>query len=391
MQSNCLTNNSSHVALSPISISNCLIKSRLGFGPVNSGLFDDAGGTGRKCLEFYEQYFSNDLGLVYIGGVAVSPEGRSSRRSLLLDTGSKCEGLRRVTDIAHRYGTRVVVQLMHAGRQASPDELGVPTVACSPIPCPIVQRIPVELDRQGIRRIIKDFGISAALAEQAGADLVEIHASHGYLISGFLSPFSNSRTDEFGGSLSNRFRFLAEILSEVRTRIAIPVGVRINCTDNVPNGIELDDVIIGIKEIIGGLIDYIGVSGGVYSTDDIIMPPRNLRALWKAEATRLKAAVTIPVFLTGNIDSLASANQLITERAADVILMVRSLLADPLLVPKSLAGREHEVQQCIDCKLCKYHTLGLDSIYCPFNPVLNKLHRHEITEVVRAKNLRWIV
>lgn len=369
--------------LTPVEISRCRIKNRLGLGPINSGLFTEAGEIIQAGLEFYSQYFTNNVGLVFIGGVAVSPEGKSSRHSYLLDDQSKGSGLARLTELARMHECRIAVQLMHAGRQANPDEIGVPIVACSAVPCPIVNKFPAELDRDGIKRIIGDFVRSARIAEQSGADLIEIHAAHGYLISGFLSPYSNHRVDEYGGSLENRFRFLVELLNGVRRRVNVPVGIRINCVENVAGGLEINDVEAALAHVVGTGIDYISVSGGVYAQNDIIMPPRSLKGLWRDYARRLKESFSLPVLLAGNVDSIDFANELIGQGEADMTLMVRSLLADPAILTKWMSDRNNEVQECIDCRLCKYHTLGLDYIYCPFNPVLDKYQRDKLEELQR--------
>jgi 2,4-dienoyl-CoA reductase-like NADH-dependent reductase (Old Yellow Enzyme family) len=371
--------------LTSIKISKCLIKNRLGLGPINSGLFTETGEIIPAGLEFYSQYFTNNVGLAFVGGVAVSPEGKSSQRSYLLDDPRKGLGLACLVKLAHQHRCKIAVQLMHAGRQTNPDEIGVPIVACSALPCPIVDKLPIELNHDGIKRVIEDFVRSAQIAEQSGVDLIEIHAAHGYLISGFLSPYSNHRNDEYGGTLENRFRFLTELISEVRRRVNIPVGIRINCVENVSGGLGIDDVEAAMHIVAEVGIDYISVSGGVYAQDDIIMPPRDLKALWRDYARRLKQTFSLPILLSGNIDSIDLANELIEKGETDIVLMVRSLLADPAILTKWMYNRNDEVQECIDCRLCKYHTLGLNHVYCPFNPVLDKYQGDKIEELQRSE------
>jgi 2,4-dienoyl-CoA reductase-like NADH-dependent reductase (Old Yellow Enzyme family) len=219
---------------------------------------------------------------------------------------------------------------------------------------------------------VEYFGKAASYAAQSGVDLIEIHAAHGYLISGFLSPSSNLRTDCYGGTLSNRFRILYEILEECLLLSSVPVGVRINCRDNISNGLTVKSVISGLQPIKSRLA-YVSVSGGVYTRrEDVIIPSRKLpKALWKSDAKLIKKKLGIPVFIGGNIESIATAESIVSQEIADVTLMGRSLLADPGLLMKHISGKQEAILECTDCRECKWHSLGKDSIYCPFNPVLN--------------------
>jgi 2,4-dienoyl-CoA reductase-like NADH-dependent reductase (Old Yellow Enzyme family) len=358
----------------PVIISGVELKNKLGLAPINTGLSDEYGGTGTTCLSFYKQYYHSGIGIIYIGGVAISRSGRSNRKSLVLDYSEKCLGFKGITSLAHQNGVRVVIQLMHAGRQANPKEIESEIFAPSALPCPVIRIVPRELSLEQIRQIIESFGQAAVFAERGGADFIEIHAAHGYLISEFLSPYSNHRQDDYGGSLQNRFRILKEILHKIRINSSIPIGVRINCKENVLNGLGMDDVINGLIEVRDS-ISYVSVTAGVYSyEEDLIVPSRDLpKALWKADALEIRKKLSLPVFIAGNIDSIALADQIVTEGSADVILMARALLADPNLVNKFLNGAEEDIQKCTGCMMCKYHSVGKDSIFCPYNSMLKKV------------------
>jgi 2,4-dienoyl-CoA reductase-like NADH-dependent reductase (Old Yellow Enzyme family)/8-oxo-dGTP pyrophosphatase MutT (NUDIX family) len=364
--------------LQPITIGGVNVKNRLGLGPINDGLFAEDGSLEQSGLEFFEQYFRDGLGLVYVGGVAVSQEGMSNASSLLLDSETKTQGLKQLSQLAAEYRSMVVVQLMHAGRQTNPNEIHAQIVAPSAIPCPVVGHLPKELTTKEIKVIREKFVNSARFVEASGAHIVEVHASHGYLISEFLSPYANKRNDEYGGNLENRFRFLREILSDIRSAVDIPVGVRINCYENVKNGLTVEDVVDGVKRFIGEYIDYISVSAGVYSHSDIIMPPRDSgKALLRTEAKRLKDEFDLPVFICGNIDTAQIGASLIDDGVADFILMVRALLSETKFLMKSVTKQLEKIQECTDCKMCKYHTRGKEEVYCPFNEVLVSRDKHQ--------------
>lgn len=365
--------------LTPLLVSRHRIRNRIGLGPINNALFTDTGDASSKCLAFFSQFAESGLGLIYIGGVAVTSEGRSNKGALLLDKVDRSYGLTKVIEAIHARGGSVAIQLMHAGRQTRSAEIGQEIIAASAIPCPIVLETPRAATHEDIARVVTAFATSAEIAEHCGVDLIEIHAAHGYLISGFLSPYSNTRNDEYGGSVYNRFRLLREILSAVRQRVRIPIGVRINCVENAVGGMILRDVERGILSIPFTDIDFLALSAGVYSTKDIIMPPRQMGSgLWQVESAILKRRLSIPIFLTGNIDSVRLADEIVSTQAADLVLMVRSLLADPRLVPKALDIHAGKVQECTDCKGCKYHSRGKESVYCPYNEVLSGIRRRTV-------------
>jgi 2,4-dienoyl-CoA reductase-like NADH-dependent reductase (Old Yellow Enzyme family) len=363
---------------SPIKIGKCQIPNRLGLGPLNTGLVDSNGECKTGCLDFYEQYFKEDIGLVFIGGISVSPEGRSNRNSLCLDKKENCSGVKAIVEMAHDYRSKIAVQIMHAGRQTNPDEIGECIVAPSPIACPIVKKIPRELTIDEIEKITAKFITSAKLVERCGADMIELHCAHGYLISGFLSPYSNKRTDMYGGSLINRFRILEGILHEISNQSSIPIGIRISCLENVNDGLQFDELIEGLKRFVSKYIHFVSVSAGVYSPNDIIIPKRSMgNALWKSYSLIIKNEVQKHVMLTGNITSINQAETILKEGAADIVLMARTLLAEPKLLSKTKTGNVTTIQECTDCRVCKYHSYGYDRIYCPFNNILRKFHNLE--------------
>lgn len=357
--------------LSPLTVGGVNIKNRLGLAPLNTGQLDCGGFAGPKCLSFYDQYCGSGVGLIYIGGVAVAIAGRANRHSLVLDSSKYVSSIQKIAELAHKKNVRVIVQLEHAGRQTDPQEIQSEIVAASPIPCPVIGIQPRQLSVSEIHEIIRCFGNSAGYASQGGVDFIELHAAHGYLISGFLSKSSNQRSDLYGGTLYNRFRILYEIIEECYSRVSLPLGIRINCRDNVADGLTVEDSIAGILPIKSRLA-YISVSGGVYTKkDDLIIPSRQLsKALWKSDAALMRKKVSLPVFMSGNIDTIDLAEQLISSGTADITLIGRSFLADPNLLNKFLDSKQETIQECTDCHECKWHSSGRDSIYCPFNPVL---------------------
>lgn len=360
---------------------------RLGLAPINTGFIDNRGLPSRGFTEFHRLYASGGVGVVFGGGVAVSGAGRPSHRTFVLDSEIKADALKPIIRAIRQHGVVPVVQLMHAGRQADPIEIEAPVVAPSPLPCPIVGVQPVELSTGEIATIVDGFATAARLAKKGGVGLVELHAAHGYLLAEFLSPYSNKRVDRYGGSFAGRFRILSDTIEAIRSSLDMGVGVRISGDEFVRGGLSSSD----LPELMEALqcrgVAYVSISAGVYSKEDRIMPPRKLgEAVYESLAERAKRSARVPVLITGNITSLASASRLL-DNAADLILLGRALLADPLLIQKSVSGKTELVQPCTMCQICKYHSRGLPHVACPHNTTLKALLRETILEA-RAQGVR---
>jgi 2,4-dienoyl-CoA reductase-like NADH-dependent reductase (Old Yellow Enzyme family) len=303
---------------------------------------------------------------------------------LVLDQCAKASGLSRVIHHAHDSGVSVSIQLEHAGGQAISKETGQEVIAASPVLCPVTGETPRQITRAEIADSIKAFARAVWLAERAGADFVEIHAAHGYLLSGFLSPALNFREDQYGGNIENRYRILYDLINEIRLRCSINIGLRVNVYEDIKHGQRVDQVIVGLRHLAPALA-YVSVSGGIYSQRrDLIMPSRTEgAALWRTEATILRRELLVPTLLAGNIESVALADKLIDDGAADVVLFGRALLTDPRLIDKNLSGRE--ARNCIECGMCKYHSRGERNIYCPFNMALRRNRSDRSSKSIRPE------
>ena len=364
-------------SLAPLRLGPVATRNRLGLGPINSALFEHDGSICDLHLSFYARFAAEGLGLLYVGGVAVSEGGRSNRRSLVLDSGRRSSGLARVAALCRRAGAALVVQLMHAGRQTRSAEVGYQIVAPSAVACPVVGETPRALTRGEIAAVCHQFGRAAAVAEQAGADLLEIHAAHGYLVGAFLSPYSNLRDDGYGVEPGGRSRFLTELLEEMLRRTSLPLGLRVSVVENVSGGLRLDDLASTLGHVRDALA-FLSVSGGVYVREhDVIIPGRDLdHMLWERQAALLRRWLGIPVLISGNFHGLDEVETVLARGSADAVLMVRSLLSDPRLLTKWLSGEDQDVRHCTDCKLCKYHSRGAPHVYCPLNEELVAIRRH---------------
>ncbi len=200
--------------------------------------------------------------------------------------------------------------------------------------------------------------------------MVEVHACHGYLLNEFLSPYSNTRTDLYGGSVENRARLIVEIIEGIRARLNnnIAICVRVSGDEFVDGGLKPTDFedIVPLFEAAG--IDMLNVAAGVYESMERIVPPQSLGMAPHADiAGRIKPFTSVPVCAVGSILSLGAAEAIIADGKADLCAMGRAQMADPDIVKKSAEGREAEIRQCKHCNSCTFWTTGDPQVYCAVN------------------------
>jgi 2,4-dienoyl-CoA reductase-like NADH-dependent reductase (Old Yellow Enzyme family) len=275
---------------------------------------------------------------------AVSPEGRITPEDLGIYKDDHIPGLKRITDFLHQHGSYAGTQLAHAGRKASmavpwekarlipESEGGWQPVAPSPIRFDEPYGIPAELDRAGMEKIVSDFVVAARRALDAEFDLVEIHAAHGYLLHEFLSPLSNHRSDEYGGSFENRVRFPLEVVRAVRAAWPqhLPLFVRISATDWAPAELgsswDLSQSVEFARHLKREGVDLIDVStGGNHPAQQIPVGPGY--QVHHSETIRREA--DIPTGAVGLITEPAQADQIIRNCQADLVLLAREFLRNP--------------------------------------------------------------
>ncbi|HKH62035.1 MAG TPA: NADPH dehydrogenase NamA [Flavitalea sp.] len=305
------------------------------------------------CQYSSEDGFANDWHLVHLGSravggagliiveaSAVSPEGRITRSDLGIWKDDHIGFLTRITHFIQSQGTVPGIQLAHAGRKASheiPWKGGAAlttqpgawqTVAPSAIPFKEGEPAPLAIDKKDLQKLIHDFQAAAIRALKAGFKVVEIHAAHGYLINEFLSPISNHRSDEYGGSFDNRIRILLEIIRAVRVvwPVDYPLFVRISATDWVEGGWTIDDSVKLASILKGEHVDLIDCSSGGNSPFQKIQTGPLYQTSF---ADRIKKETGIMTGAVGLITTAGQAEQILREQQADVIVLARQMLRDP--------------------------------------------------------------
>ena len=276
-------------------------------------------------------------GLVLTEAAAISPEGRISPQDAGIWDDAQVRAWQRITTFVRQQGAVVGIQLAHAGRKASTHrpwdaetgtvpaaEGGWPTVAPSPIAFGRYAE-PAELEAAGIANVRADFVAAAQRSQQAGFQVIELHAAHGYLLHQFLSPLSNSRSDSYGGSFDNRVRLLLEVVADVRAVWAGPLLVRISATDWTDGGWTLEESVRLAPLLAESGVDLVDVSsGGLHHTQQI--------AVEAGYQVPFAAAVRQSGIATGAVGLITEpkqAEEVLAEEQADVVLLARELLRDP--------------------------------------------------------------
>ncbi len=383
---------------SPMNIGNVTIKNRVVMAPMLMGFGQFDGTPTEQLLDYYEERAKGGTGLIITEITRVNDvTGASAFAQLAMSHDYQIAGMKKLVDRVHLHGAKLFVQLHHPGRQNLGLLIGtVPMSIAAQKVTPLYSKLlykivpagkvllekhivppvvsPSKCERSyfsdGVNRaltvreikgLIKQFIDAAERVKKSGADGVELHASHGYLIQQFLSPNTNKRTDEYGGSLENRMRFLLEIIAGIRERCGkdFPVIVRLTvdeCYDRIGQpgkGYSLEEGVEMAKRLEQAGVDAIDVSSAAYDTFNYWLEPTSFECGWRAYmAKAVKNAVSIPVIAANLIRSPEQAETQLNNGTQDFISLGRPHIADPHWVNKIQSGNEKDVKRCICCLYC---------------------------------------
>lgn len=278
--------------------------------------------------DFHENHYISravgGTGLIIIEATGITPNGRISSNDLGIWSDEHIEGLKRIVDKVRPYGAKIGIQLAHAGRKCESNDEFI--VAPSPIGFSEDYRVPRELTKEGISKIVELFKHAARRANQAGFDIIEIHGAHGYLIHQFLSPLSNKREDEYGGSRENRVRFLMEVITAIKDVWPQdkPISLRVSADDYTDGGIDKEEM-SEIINLVKDSIDIVHVSsGGVVRARINTFPGYQV-----SHAEYIKEKCKIPVIAVGLIKDYDHVEEIISNNRADLVALGRAILRDP--------------------------------------------------------------
>lgn len=379
---------------SPMKIGSCTIPNRLAVPAMVTNFCTEDGLVTDRFVRYLEEKAKGGWGLIITEDYAVNPNAKGYRFIPGLYNDAQLEGNRKLTETIHRYDSKIFCQIYHPGRQSTHFvNGGVQPIAPSATMDPLLQEMPREMTVEEIHGIVADFASCARRCKEAGFDGIEIHAAHGYLISEFLSPYTNKRVDQYGGCFDNRARFLDEIYAAVRKEVGadFPVTVRISVNEYLLGGrTEAESFVLARHcEELG--FDAIHVSNGMYAspaTRQIIAPMFSEHAFNMQGAQQIKELVHIPVILTNRINDPRMADTLLMMNKADFIGMARGSLADPFLPVKARQGHLSNIRYCIGClQGCEQKLFEGTSITCLVNPRIGLEYESELTPVETPKKV----
>ena len=317
--------------MQPIKIKNVEIKNRIVMPPMATSK-SDGGQVTQSLVDYYDEKSKGGfIGLIITEHEYISKDGVAHPGQISISDDSDVEGLKRITDIIHKNGTKVIAQINHAGSFADPNVTGYEPISASAIANKRTQGkseiIPKEMDQADISRVIQCFVDSAKRAKKAGYDGVEIHSAHAYLLNQFYSPLTNKRTDVYGGSLDGRIKIHIEIIKAVRAEVGEDylVAIRLGACDYMEGGSTLEDGVAASKAFEKAGVDLLDISGGFCG---FMRPEHNEQGYFAELTEAIKKEVTIPVILTGGITEGEAAELLLEQGKADLIGVGRAILKD---------------------------------------------------------------
>ncbi len=321
-----------------------------------------------SLMEFYEDLARGGTGLIITGNALVHVSGRSVPQMICIHNDHYIDKLRDLTEAVHRLDGKIIIQLVHGGRQCFPALLGGENpVAPSAVYDPSTKITPRELSNEEIWEIIEAFGDAARRALYAGFDGVQLHGAHGYLINEFLSPHTNKRNDYWGGDEERRFHFLEEIYKDIRKEVgdSYPIMIKMNADDFIEGGLKAVDSVRTARRLEHLGISAIEVSGGMYEsgskTAQVNIMNTEQEAYFRGAARLFKGELGVPVILVGGIRSQSLAEDILMKGDADLISLARPLIREPDLPLKFLNGKEKA--DCISCNSCM-RFMKLDMVKC---------------------------
>lgn len=333
-------------------------------------------------IAFYGARAKGGVGLVITECACVDfRTGKGNLKQISVDDDKYIPGLRRLADEVHSYGAVLAVQVYHPGRQGIAELNGVESMkSSSKTECQCVHQPTHEMSVDEIKEMTALFAAGAKRLKIAGIDAVELHGAHGYLIGQFLSPYTNKRTDAYGGSLENRLRFLDEIIDAIRKECGedYPIIVRFSVDEHMgyaalpEEGIHLKEGVEIAKHLEKKKVDALDVSAGIYETMNTAWEPVGFDQGWKIDgAAAVKDAVSIPVIAAAVIREPKFAEALLESGKCDFIGSARTFFADPEWPNKAKEGREKEIRKCISCLYCMETLMGADMCPVPMGCAIN--------------------
>ncbi|GBD93075.1 NADH oxidase [bacterium BMS3Abin05] len=380
-----------HTVFEPALLAGIELKNRIIRSATHEGMADAEGFPTSKLRKLYIRLAKGDVGAIITGYAGIQADGKSPLFAMtMMDSDDRIPAYREIVDAVHEYGTPIIMQIAHCGRQTRSKITGLQTVAPSAVRDAFYSEdMPKELSEENINEIIDNFVLAVVRVKRAGFDGVQLHLAHGYLLSEFLSSDSNRRKDHWGGSTENKYRMIGEIFKRAKEQVGdYPILVKMNAHDGRKNGMKIDEALRIAKMLEKSGCAAIEVSCGVvedglYTTRGEKLPadaamaynfkykniPGPIKAIAKPvlrtfmkqpkpllkfnldSAIQIKKAVNIPVIVVGGINNLRDIKDIIENQAVDFVSMARPFIIEPNIVKKFHEGTQTK-SKCIMCNYC---------------------------------------
>ncbi len=378
---------------SPIKIGTMEVKNRIAMAPMTTIWAPADGTVSQQMADYWEARARGGVGLIILEVITVAREYPYILQSVGLWEDGLVPGFKKFVDAMHAHGARVAPLICHPGPESFCWLNGVETVGPSPVVCKTHGQVCRELSVDEIAEIVEQFGEAARRAREAGCDAVELHAAHSYMLTAsFLSPLRNRRTDEYGGSIDGRLRFVLEVIASMRAKAGpdFPLIVRISGDEYVVGGRGLLDTQYIVPKLVEAGVDAFEVSGGVIPdlfwriTPCLGTPP----GLNVPAAAAVKQVTDVPVMVVGRINDPLFADDILRKGYADMVVMGRALLADPELPNKAREGRLEDIAPCTACgEGCLRPQLTFLPMTCVINPAVGREKEMEIVPAEKPKRV----
>lgn len=378
----------------PFTVRGKNIKNRLVVAPMVTDFCNEDGTATERYIAYHEEKAKGGWGMIITEDYNVSPEGHGFKATAGLWNDEQIESHKELPKRVHKYGTTILAQIYHCGRQTNSGAIpGKEARSSTAIMCPFSDMMPKPFTTEEVKEMVEKYGDTALRAKKCGFDGVEIHAAHGYLITQFFSPYSNKRIDEYGGNFWNRTRFAREIVADIREKCGndFIIDMRLSADEFVEGGLKLEDT-----KAIARMMEKCGVDMLHISIGNYLAVNHNIASChhegghgWFTDwAKAVKDVVNIPVITISRINDPFLADSILAGGKADFVAMGRQSLVDPGMPNKAKEGRFEDIRRCIGCNDGCIGILFSDNpIKCVLNPELGNEYKGEIALADVKKNV----
>ncbi|MDD7363521.1 MAG: FAD-dependent oxidoreductase [Peptoniphilus sp.] len=377
---------------SPITINNMTLKNRMVVTPMVTQYCNPDGTATERYIAYHEEKAKGGFGLIITEDYAVAPNGRGFNRTAGLWNDEQIKSHAELPKRVHKHGAKILAQIYHCGRQTSSEAIpGLTARATSRVKSPFADILPEPLTTDEVSQIVQMYVDTAVRAQTCGFDGIQIHAGHGYLITEFLSPYSNKRLDKYGGNFWNRTRFMRDIISGIREACGkdFVIDIRLSGDEFVDGGLTIEDAkAIAIMCESSG-VDMIHISTGNHLSFDYNVPG-GLRphGFMTSYARDVKRVVNVPVTVVARINDPFLADEIVASGDADLIGMGRASIVDPGMPNKAKAGHFEDIRHCFGCnKGCIGSIMDMDPATCVINPEVGREYEGPIVQSDTPKKI----